>query len=236
MSEIHAGGGRDGGRNGAPAGDAPPGREALPADALAALEAARRTRCRLTRLPVEPRPAAGPGAAARYRWDADTEILVARLPAPAHATGASRGRSAPGAVELEGADGSWLSLDLRDGEVCGVQVAVWPTVQVRAALAPPADAPLARVRVPAAVTGEPAARLFGPVSGARATPVEVEVDTELAAEACPARRTVRFQVGPRRPAHAVRVGRDILLDLDADGALAGVWLCQVPPLPTAHLM
>jgi hypothetical protein len=60
---------------------------------------------------------------------------------------------------------------------------------------------------------------------------QVEADVELRAERDRGGRTVRLGVGPPRPARPVRVARDILLDVDDAGALAGVWLLNVPPLP-----
>jgi hypothetical protein len=58
---------------------------------------------------------------------------------------------------------------------------------------------------------------------------EVEVDTDLAAEVDGARRTYHLRVGAARPVRAVRVARDILVDVDAAGDLAGLWLLAVPP-------
>jgi hypothetical protein len=49
-----------------------------------------------------------------YRWDADTEILTARL----RGTSGQAGMS--GSVEVEGSDGSWLILDVASGCIDGV--------------------------------------------------------------------------------------------------------------------
>ena len=76
-------------------------------------------------------PAAGVPAV-EYRWDADTDILTARLRGANGRTGMS------GSVELEGSDGSWLILDVASGCIDGVEVAVWPDVHKRRGLAPPA--------------------------------------------------------------------------------------------------
>jgi hypothetical protein len=48
------------------------------------------------------------------------------------------------------------------------------------------------------------------------------------------RRTFRFRLGRPRPTRAVRVGRDILLDVDEAGDLAGLWLLRVPAQPIPH--
>ena len=44
-----------------------------------------------------------------------------------------------GSVGLEGADGSWLILDVAAGRINGVEVAVWPDVRKLPALAPPTN-------------------------------------------------------------------------------------------------
>ena len=63
-----------------------------------------------------------------YRWDVDTDILLARL----DVADGDAGRS--GSVELEGTDGAWLILDVVHGRIRGVEVAVWPEVHKRATL------------------------------------------------------------------------------------------------------
>ena len=148
-----------------------------------------------------------------YRWDVDTDILCATLaePVPADVPTAS--------VELEGADGSWLVLDVCDGRLRGVEVAVWPDVQTLPALRPPAADPVR-------------ARLFDvpcPTAGPRTA--DFEVDVELTAETDPSERTIHFRLGAAPVERTVRVGRDILLDVDDAGHLAGLWLLNVPPLP-----
>ena len=77
-----------------------------------------------------------------YRWDADTDILSAQL----SANGTGDGMS--GSVGLEGTDGSWLILDVADGRINGVEVAVWPDVRNIAGFALPSNVENARVVVP----------------------------------------------------------------------------------------
>ena len=77
-----------------------------------------------------------------YRWDADTDILSAQLPANGTGDGMS------GSVGLEGTDGSWLILDVADGRINGVEVAVWPDVRNIAGFALPSNVENARVVVP----------------------------------------------------------------------------------------
>jgi hypothetical protein len=158
---------------------------------------------------VEPSTTAPPEV--EYRWDVDTDILTANL----RAKGAGEGMS--GSVEVEGSDGSWLVFDVSAGRIHGVEVAVWPDVRKVASLAPPADVEDARVTVPSRNSQPGVAAL--------------EVDTALLAESDPSERTIHFRLGSLRQTRAVRIARDILLDIDHQERLAGVWLLNVPPFP-----
>lgn len=196
------------------------------------------------RLPVQVEPSADAPPDVDYRWDADTDILSARvrfigeLPAGialAMASGApasdaevlpsSFGTEPPlsGAVELEGRDGSWIVLDVEAGHLAGIEVAVWPNVRRLVGLMPPVQVENARVRVRGqkrrTARGEPGTSAL-------------EVTTHLTAEADPQERIIHFRLGPRRQARSVRLGRDLLVDVDARGHLAGLWLLNVPPVPT----
>jgi hypothetical protein len=122
-----------------------------------------------------------------------------------------------GAVELEGKDGSWLILDIASGRINGVEVAVWPDVRKRPALTPPTAIEDARVAVP--------------VRRASNGVASVEVNTHLMAEADNLERVIHFRLGAPRETRTVRLGRDLLLDLDTQNRIAGVWLLNVPPFP-----
>jgi hypothetical protein len=159
---------------------------------------------------VQLQPALAAPPAVDYRWDADTDILTARLRGPRGDSGMS------GSVELEGPDGSWLILDVAGGRIDGVEVAVWPDVHKRRSLAPP-TAEDARVVVPSADGSSGVASL--------------EVETRLLAEADDTERVIHFRVGAPREVRTVRLGRDLLLDVDPQSRIAGVWLLNVPPFP-----
>jgi hypothetical protein len=124
-----------------------------------------------------------------------------------------------GSVELEGADGSWLILDVSAGRINGVEVAVWPDVQKRNSLKPPGSVEDAHVIVPSRRSQPGVASL--------------EVETALLAEADEHERVFHFTLGRPRQTRTVRCARDLLLDLDGSGHLAGLWLLNVPPFP-AH--
>lgn len=195
------------------------------------------------RLPVQVEPSGGVPPAVDYRWDADTDILSARVRSIAElpvaieraaATDAALSNGDPllplpgdatltGAVELEGRDGSWIVLDLEAGHLAGVEIAVWPNVRRMSSLTPPVDVEDARVRV----RGRKRRTERGAPGSAA-----LEVTTHLTAEADPSERTIHFRLGAPRQARSVRLGRDLLVDVDAQGDLAGLWLLNVPPVPT----
>lgn len=158
----------------------------------------------------------GPDAPAppvAYRWDPDTDILTA------HLDGAGNGAGLTGSIEIEGADGSWLIVDVRSGDIAGVEVAVWPDVAIVPELQPPADVSAARVTIPARPSQPGVAAL--------------EVNTHLSARADARERTVHFRVGAGRVTTTVRAGTDLLLELDDARHIVGVWMLNVPPFPSA---
>lgn len=162
---------------------------------------------------VEPPRADGPSPAVEYRWDPDTEILSAQLSPRSVGTGLS------GSVELEGADGSWLILDVSAGNINSVEVAVWPDVHKRNSLQPPGTIEDGRVVVPSRKASSEVAAF--------------EVETPMLAEADEAERVFHFVLGKRRQTRTVRFAKDLLVDLDGANNLAGLWLLNVPPFP-AH--
>lgn len=148
--------------------------------------------------------------AVEYRWDADTDILCAML----RPSGVSEGVS--GSLDIEGADGAWLTLELTDGRLAAVEVAVWPDVASVETLTVPAPSSAARVRIPSEGLDALAA---------------VEVDTAIRAVADAPERTIHFRIGPTRAARAVQVAQDLLLEIDAKERIAGLWFLNVPPFP-----
>jgi hypothetical protein len=163
-------------------------------------------------IPVRIEPWTGAPAAVDYRWDEDTDILTAKV------SDSANGRSL--SVDVEGADGSWIILDVSDERIRGVEVAVWPTVRKRADLKPPDELESVHVKV-----GRNA--MEAPVPA-------VEVDTPVAAESDDAERIIHFRLGPGRQVRTVRIARDMLLDIDTRDRLAGVWLLDVPPFPVSQ--
>lgn len=160
---------------------------------------------------VQLEPIVGAPPAVAYRWDADTDILTARLDGSVDGTGAS------GSVEVESGDGAWIILDVVKGRIFGLEVAVWPDVRTRATLTPPPAVEDAHVRLPMDAT-QPGAGLL-------------EIETTLLAECDESERVVHFRLGGARGVRTVRPGRDFLIDLDPHSRIAGLWLLNVPPFP-----
>lgn len=154
-----------------------------------------------------------------YRWDIDTRILSAFLTGDSENC-AALVHGANGSVEVEGEDGSWLTLDLDDGCVSGVQVAVWPSVRRRAELSPPpARVGRARLMLPAGTTED--------------VVLSLEVTAPLRAEADPEEENFHFVLGRKKAAVSVAIAADILLELDDRDHLSGLWLLNVPPNPSS---
>jgi len=161
------------------------------------------------KIPFQVQPTSDAPHPVEYRWDPDTEILSAQL------TPRGSGKGMSGSVEVEGADGSWLILEVSSGNISGVEVAVWPDVQRRAALKPPGKVEEAHVLVSSRKSQPKVAAL--------------EVETALMAETDETESVFHFTLGRPRQTRTIRLARDLLLDLDASNNLAGVWLLNVPP-------
>lgn len=163
---------------------------------------------------VQLEPSSGAPPEVDYTWDKDTDILSAQVRPKANGDGMS------GSVEVEGRDGSWLILDVAAGRINGIEVAVWPDVQKRSSLTPPADIEDARVVVP------PPERRSAPRGIS-----SLEVDTAIVAESDSHERVIHFRLGKPRASRTVRVATDLLLEVDRKSQIAGVWLLNVPPFP-----
>lgn len=167
---------------------------------------------RQVKIPIRIEPAVGATPVVEYRWDPDTEILSAQLKPR------SGGKGMSGSVELEGADGSWLILDVSAGRINGVEVAVWPDVQKRSTLTPPGSVEDASVSFP--------------TRGSQPGIASMEVEVPVTAEADEAERVFHFRLSGAKQTRTIRLARDLLLDVDGSGHMVGLWMLNVPPFPT----
>jgi hypothetical protein len=154
---------------------------------------------------IEPQRGATPPVS--YRWDTDTDILSAQLEG-------SPPEGPVATVEVQGHDGSWMILDVRGGRIRGIEVAVWPDVRKILALSPP--------EAEAGEVVRPANHASGGASA---------VDSALSAEVDDPERIFHFRFGPSAESQAIRVGSDLLVDVERSGTVAGIWLLNVPPFP-----
>lgn len=164
----------------------------------------------LERLGGEVQPSDGELPRMTYQWDPETEILSGGAEVA--------GRDGlTGSIELEDARGAVVTLDFEGGCMRGVEVVVWPPVKTREPLAAPPP-----------VSG---GVLVIPTLSDQGVAV-VEIDVPLSAESSADESVIHVRVGSGRPARTVALAENLLLDLDAKGEMAGLWLLDVPPFPT----
>ncbi len=150
-----------------------------------------------------------------YHWDPETDILSVACKGTGKATGLN------GTVELEGSDGSFVVIDVAAGCLRGVDVVTWPDdIRTRDDLAIPESAKDGRVVFPS--------RKSQPAVAA------VEVDTALTVEKNQAESVLHIRVGRQRAAAVVRVADRLLVEVDKNSRLAGLWLLDVPPFPNVE--
>jgi hypothetical protein len=150
-----------------------------------------------------------------YRWDPETDILTVSC------KGVPKGNGMNGTVDLEGGDGSFVVIDVAGGALRGVDVVTWPEdVRTVAALEPPAATKEGQVTFP----------------DRRSQPgvAAVELDTPLTMDKNPSESVFHLRVGRQKAATVVRVADHLLVELDKQSRLAGLWLLEVPPFPNVE--
>jgi len=153
-------------------------------------------------------PAPAPLPPFPFHWDVETEILSGRRDLPPASTGFT------GSWEIESPTGAVLVLETTGGVLGGIEVVVWPDVE-QAALKVPHEAPPGRV-----VLEAPNAQTAG----------VLEIEAAIGAAATPSETLVRLTFGLPR-ARSVRIAANVVVDLDAEGRLAGLWLENLPLFP-----
>jgi hypothetical protein len=164
------------------------------------------------RIPVQLEAATQSPSDVRYNWDIRTDILSAQVAPDALA---ELTISSCASVGLEGRDGSWLILEVAAGQIAGVEVAVWPKIRRLPEVEAPKDVGDARALVPKLC--------------ARAGTGSVHMGARVRAEADPSERNFHFRLGSRQANRTVRIARDLLLDVDEESHITGLWLLNVPP-------
>jgi hypothetical protein len=150
-----------------------------------------------------------------YRWDPETDILTVAC------KGVPKGEGMNGTVDLEGGDGSFVVIDVAGGTMRGMDVVTWPEdVRTVASLAPPATSKEGQVTFPD--------RHSQPGVSA------VEVDTALTVDKNEKESVFHIRVGRQRPATVVRIADNMLVEIDKQARIAGLWLLEVPPFPNVE--
>src|SRR6266436_546598 len=150
-----------------------------------------------------------------YRWDPETDILTVAC------KGVPKGNGMNGTVDLEGGDGSFVVIDVAGGALRGVDVVTWPDdVRTVASLVPPEASKQGQVTFP----------------GRRSQPdvAAVELDTALTVDKNPSESVFHIRVGRQRAATVVRVADHMLVEVDKQSRIAGLWLLDVPPFPNVE--
>ena len=147
-----------------------------------------------------------------YHWDPETDILSVACKGGAKANGLN------GTVDLLGADGSFVVIDVAGGCLQGVDVVAWPDdVRIVTELATPAATKDGRVVFPSG-RSEPAV-------------AAVEVEAALTVEKNATESIFHLRVGRSRPVTVVRVADRLLVEVDKQARIAGLWFMDVPPFP-----
>ena len=150
-----------------------------------------------------------------YRWDPETDIQTVAC------KGVPKGNGMNGTVDLEGGDGSFVVIDVAGGSLRGVDVVTWPDdVRTVASLQVPEASKEGQVTFP----------------DRRSEPgiAAVEVDTPLTVDKNQNESVFHIRIGRQRPATVVRVADHMLVEVDKQSRIAGLWLLEVPPFPNVE--
>ncbi len=150
-----------------------------------------------------------------YRWDPETDILTVAC------KGVPKGNGMNGTVDLEGGDGSFVVIDVAGGALRGLDVVTWPDdVRTLASLAAP-DA-------------NKEGQVTFPDRRSQAGVAAVELDTALTVDKNESESVFHIRVGRQRAATVVRVADHLLVEIDKQSRIAGLWLLEVPPFPNVE--
>jgi hypothetical protein len=150
-----------------------------------------------------------------YHWDPETDILSVAC------KGTAKSQGMNGTVDLEGDDGSFVVIDVAGGVLRGLDVVTWPDdVRVVPNLAEPEATKDGRVVFPT--------RRSQPDIAA------VELDTALTVEKNANESVFHIRVGRGKVTSVVRVADHLLVEVDKQSRLAGLWLLEVPPFPNVE--
>jgi hypothetical protein len=148
---------------------------------------------------------------AQFQWDFKTEILVSTISHRESDELVSR------TLQLGGSHGSYVSLNLEDGFLAGIEVVVWPQGDVVDQLNLPIAERSGRLRVDLGGYGNP--------------PGVIELDTPLSCTRTSDESRVHLAFGRHDSIEVVSLAENLWAEIDDKGLLAGLWLADVPPFP-----
>jgi len=150
-----------------------------------------------------------------YHWDPETDILSVACKGGGKTSGLN------GTVDLEGSDGSFVVIDVAGGCLRGVDVVTWPEdIRTVDTLTIPEPSKEGSVTFPS--------RKSQPGVAA------VEVDTALTVEKNQQESVFHLRVGRTRATTVVRVADRLLVEVDKQSRLVGLWFLDVPPFPNVE--
>jgi hypothetical protein len=158
------------------------------------------------RLRIEPPPRPLPPI--RWKWDPETDILSGTFDVAPDAHGLTS------SLEIADGAGTVLVCDVTRGVLCGLDVVVWPDVEVDADL-----------RLP---DGLPEGTLVVATDDEEAVP-SVDLEEPIMVHASLDETLFHVALGDREVVRRLRLADRLVVELDGDGALAGFWLIGVPP-------
>jgi hypothetical protein len=125
-------------------------------------------------------------------------------------------------VELTDPEGAIVVLDIHSGRLTGLDIVIWPAVELLTAMTPPVPTRDAEILWPA----RPAPA---------ASTAALELETGLSATINGAGTVLHLVLGGTRAVETVRIGDHLLVDVDPRQRLAGFWLLDLPPLDLQSL-
>lgn len=150
-----------------------------------------------------------------YRWDPETDILTVAC------KGVAKGNGMNGTVDLEGGDGSFVVIDVAGGAMRGLDIVTWPDdVRTLASLEPPAV--------------EKDGQVVFPDRRSQPGVAAVELDTPLTVDKNQTETVFHIRVGRQRPNTVIRIADHLLVEMDKQHRIAGLWLLDVPPFPNVE--
>ena len=151
-----------------------------------------------------------------WRRDEETEILAGGFAVPGRSPG-QQGVSA--SVELTDPDGAIVVVDINTGRLTGLDIVIWPEIDIRDPMLPPVPSRDAEILWPS----RPAPA---------ATTAALELETGLAAALNASGTVLPLLLGDQRAAETVRIADRLLVDIDSRQRVSGFWLLDVPRLDT----